>query len=148
MVLVVFLNKKLFHLNDLDSAIVGLIFGIISSIAYGLSNNSWLFYLASTIESGFFIFRTSVETFYTKIVNSDEAAKSNAVLAAMFSALLPMFAAMYNLIYKYLVEIYISLVYFLSCGFFLMAIVFALVLKSIVVKKLGSGTGGEVEQRQ
>lgn len=109
-----FLNKKFFNLTDHPLAMVGLIFGIISSIVFALSKGPRDFYIAAAIDSGFSIFTIAIRAALTKLVEAHETAQSNALIGAIESTIGLISATLYNLIYDLTVETYAGTFYFMT----------------------------------
>lgn len=142
LIVIMFLNTKLFKLNDYGLAMVGLCFGIVSSIAFGLSKVSLDFYIAGAIDSGNSVFGVSLRAALMKLVDADEAAKSNAIIGAVEASILFLFSVVYNLIYNLTMDTYAGAFYFVTTACSSIALVITVVLyriyKSTEKRKLAS----------
>lgn len=116
MSLIMCLNSKVFHLPDLGLCVVGLCFGISSSLTFGLSRVAALFYVGGILNSGFGVFEIGLRAFVAKIVCSDEVAKSNAIIGAMEGALLQLFGVIFSCIYNLTLDSLAGAFYFVISG--------------------------------
>lgn len=102
--MIMLLNKKLLHLNDYALSIVGLCFGIVATITFGMSQVSRDFYIGAAIYSGFGAFSVAFRAAMMKLVESHETGKSNAILGAAEGSLLQLFGSLYYYIYSVTVD--------------------------------------------
>lgn len=134
-----FINTKFLKANDFGLSIIGLCFGIASSIAFGLSKVSRDFYIAGAIDSGFGIFGVSLRAALMKQVDADEAAKSNAIIGALEGTMFLLFATVYNFVYNHTMDTYAGAFYFMTTGCYLIALVITTILyfiyRSVVTGK-------------
>lgn len=113
-----FLNNKLLHLNDYALSMVGLSFGIVSSITFGMSQISRDFYIAAAIDSGFGAFVVALRAAMMKLVEPNETGKSNAILGAAEGSLFLLFGSLYNYIYSVTVDQLAGAFYLVSAACF------------------------------
>lgn len=134
-----FLNTKFFKLNDYGLAMIGLCFGIASSIAFGLSQVSRDFYIAGAIDSGFGVFAVSLRAALMKQVDADEAAKSNAIIGALEGTIFLLYATLYNFVYNHTMETMAGTFYFMTTGCYIVSLIITIALyftyKSVVAGK-------------
>ena len=116
-----FINTKFLKANDFGLAMIGLCFGICSSVAFGLSQISRDFYIAGAIDSGFGVFGVSIRAALMKMVDADESAKSNAIIGAFEGTIFLLFATIYNFIYNLTMESLAGAFYFVSTGCYLVS---------------------------
>lgn len=139
LVLIMIINTKYLKANDFGLSMIGLCFGIASSIAFGLSQVSRDFYIAGAIDSGVGVFGVSLRAALMKQVDADEAAKSNAIIGALEGSFFLLFATLYNFVYNHTMDTYAGAFYFMTTGCYVIALVIATVLyyiyKSVVAAK-------------
>lgn len=128
LIVIMFLNTRFLHLNDFGLSMMGLCFGISSSIAFGVSRVARDFYIAGAIDCGFGAFAVSLRAAMMKLVESNEAAKSNAIIGAAEGALYLLFGSLYNLIYSLTVDIFAGTFYFVTTSCYLYSFVAVLSL--------------------
>lgn len=139
LVIIMCLNTKLLHLNDFGLSMIGLCFGITSSIAFALSKISRDFYIAGVIDSGFGVFGVSLRAALMKLVDADEAAKSNAIIGAVEGTIFMLFAMLYNFVYNLTMDAYAGAFYFMTTGSYIIALFVTILLYSIY-KSVSTGT--------
>lgn len=122
------LNTKLLKCNDYGLSMIGLCFGIASSIAFGLSQESRDFYIAGAIDSGSGVFGVALRAALMKLVDADEAAKSNAIIGALEGTIFLLFATVYNYVYNHTMESYAGAFYFMTTGCYVVSLIIASVL--------------------
>lgn len=135
-----FLNYKFFKLNDYGLQMIGLSFGIASSIFFALSKVSRDFYIAGAIDSGFGVFGVALRAALMKVVDGDEAAKSNAIIGALEGTIFPMFATLYNFVYNQTMEKYAGAFYFMNTGCFIISLIITCTLY-FIYKAVIAGKG-------
>lgn len=123
-----FLNNRFFHMNDYGLAITGIVFAIGSSVAFGLSQVSRDFYIAGAIDSGNSILSIAHRAAMMKLVDGDEAAKSNALISAQTVTFGLLFAILYNTVYNLTLSFYAGIVYFISTFFYTISLGIAIAL--------------------
>lgn len=144
LIVIMLLNTKIFHLNDFGLSLIGLSFGIASSIFFGLSQVARDFYVAGAIDSAFGAFIVSLRAAMMKLVESHETAKSNAIIGAAEGTLFLLFGALYNYIYSLTLDTFAGAFYFVTttCFVYSFAVVLGLyfIQRHAVGLKLGSST--------
>lgn len=107
-----FINTNFLKLNDYGLSMIGLCFGIASSVVYGLSQVSRDFYVGGILDSGIGVFTVALRASLMKLVDADEAAKSNSIIAALEGTYFLIFSTVYNLIYNHTMDFMASAFYF------------------------------------
>lgn len=109
-----FLNKRFLKLNDFGLSLVGLSFGIASSIMFGCSKGARDFYIGGALDSCFGAFGIGLRAAMMKLVESHETARSNAIIGALEGALFLLFGSLYSFVYSLTVELYAGAFYFIT----------------------------------
>ena len=111
------------HLSNYGLSMMGLCFGIVSTVVYGLSRNAVDFYIAGGIDAGFSIYHVAHRAILMNLVDQDEAGKSNAIIGAAEGALYHLWGSLYSYIYSHTLEVYAAAYYFVSASCFTYSLV-------------------------
>lgn len=115
-------------MNNYGLSILGLCFGIASSLVFAFSHTWRDFFIAGVVDSGFGSFIVAMRAALMNQVEPEETAKSNAIIGATEGMLYLAFGSLYNFVYGATVETFAGAFYFITTGCWTYSMIVSVIL--------------------
>lgn len=118
-------------MNNYSLILLGLMGCIGASITNGLAKVVEVFYMGIAIDTVAGVLGVALRAALMQQVDSEEAARANAIIGALEGSMYQLFGMFYNFVYNHTMDSYAGAFYFCSTGCYVIALVVGVVLRNI-----------------